>query len=598
MVPEEIVNRVREATDIVQVVSQYVSLKKAGANYKGLCPFHQEKTPSFTVHAGKQIYHCFGCGQGGNVFKFLMGVGKMTFPETLKELAEKAGIALPENGGPSRAETQAQEKQRAALHELNQLAAAWFRRNLLEGKEAEAARAYARKRGLSAEIMERFQLGYSPDDGQALLKAAKAKGYGEDKLLEAGLAVRNEAGRIYARFRGRLMFPIQDATGKMVGFGGRLLGPGEPKYLNSPETPVFAKGSLCFALPQAKETIQKRKQALVVEGYMDALACHQAGLEFCVATLGTALGEAHGRLLKRYAEEVVLVFDTDRAGVAAARRASETLAGSGLGLKVLRLPGAKDPDEFLSRNGAQAFLDLMSSPKGALDPAEFFLATALDENPEPDFRSRAGIIQSLFPVLAKSPTEMEADAHLRRAARRLGLGEEAVLEDFASFKKGREQKALARMAPPSQEPSTAGEVPAGKSASASRSRLWEREFLSILADRRDLSPLALRLCVPEDFDDLQCREAFRLLTGHPETPVADLPADEPLAGFLRETLLSGKPQTQPERSLQEISVSMKVARLEAEEKRERGRMVPDTSALARLGKEIHLLKKQKFGVIE
>lgn len=548
MIPEEIVNRIREATDIVQVVSQTVVLKKAGANYKGLCPFHNEKTPSFTVHPGKQIYHCFGCGQGGNVFRFLMTAGKMTFPEVLQELAGRAGIALPQDKLGGGEEDEARAKRREALLGLLELAAGWYRRVFETSPEAEEARAYAARRGLSAEILEKFRIGYSPEEGRTLVSAALAKGYGEDQLEEAGLLGRGENGRTYARFRGRLMFPIVNALGKTVGFGGRLLKEGEPKYLNSPETAVFAKGSLCFALPQAKEEMARRGQALVVEGYMDALACHQAGVSWCVATLGTAMGESHARLLKRYAQDVSLLFDSDTAGLNAARRGCEILVAAGLNVKVVRLRGAKDPDELIQKQGKQAFLDQVAAGQ---EPPEFCLDLALGGQADPPLRDRVDGLKSLFPLVAKYPTEMEADAHLRRAAARLQLNPESVLADFKSFQKGQEPKALAGLLASSMK----GDGPARRSESEGGTR-QEKELLALLVEHPAFVAEAAAGLSPEDFSGATHREAAAFLWQHPGTALAELdsvlPAGSVLPGFLS-SLTREPPHRYPEKSLEELT---------------------------------------------
>lgn len=277
MIPDDIVARVREATDIVQVISRTVRLKRAGSSLKGLCPFHGEKTPSFNVNAQKQIFKCFGCGEGGDVFSFLVKHDKLNFVEAVKQLAGEAGIEIPESDGRDAEEAKKDAKEKEALLELLKLAALWFRRNLLEGKEAEAARAYVLKRNLSTPIQEKFLIGYAPRDAQALERAASSKGFSRTQMLQAGLLGESERG-CYSRFRGRLMFAIEDMRGQIVGFGGRILGEGEPKYLNSPETRLFSKGRLLYAFPQAKDAIQKKKRVLICEGYMDALACQQSTL--------------------------------------------------------------------------------------------------------------------------------------------------------------------------------------------------------------------------------------------------------------------------------------------------------------------------------
>ncbi len=552
MIPNEVVDKIRDSTDIVSLVSQYVTLKKAGANYKGLCPFHQEKTPSFTVHPGKQIFHCFGCGQGGNAFSFLMKKENMTFLDAVRRLAERAGIALPEEGEDSQ-EAARQARQREEILQVLELAAAWFGRHLKEGGEAEAARAYVKRRLLQPGTVERFRLGFAPASGQALQKAAQARGFGPELLLKAGLLTKNERGDVYGRFRDRLIFPIENAAGKIVGFGGRLLGEGEPKYLNSSESPVFSKGNLLYALPQAREAIGRRGQALLVEGYMDALACHQAGFSFAVATLGTAAGEGHARALKRYTDELLLLFDSDRAGLAAAHRASLAFLGAGFSVKVVVLEGAKDPDEFLKARGPKEFGEALDK---AVEAPVFFIRAALAQEgldaraPAAIQRQvaalpakrRAEVLQSIFPLLAKYPTEMEVAGHLRQAAETLAMPVEAVLADFQSFRRGQGKAPWPRSegepGAPLPRAREAGQAPA-RPRTAIQS--VERELLVLMVEHPQLIPRAAERLAGAGFSDPLFDEAARLLWGSPDRPVLELrdsvQAGNPeLAGLLDELM--------------------------------------------------------------
>jgi DNA primase len=435
--PPELIQQIRDANDIVGVVQQWVPLKKAGGNYKGLCPFHNEKSPSFNVHPAKQIYHCFGCGEGGDVFSFVQKMSKIGFGETVKMLAERAGVELPEDrrDDNQREQEEAQRRELERLGQLLDLAAVWFRRHLEESEEAAPARAYAEKRGLDAETREKFQLGWAPADGRALSAAAKKKGFDDAALDKAGLMSKGERG-IYSRFRARLMFPIQDPKGRLAGFGGRIVGEGEPKYLNSGEGPLFNKSKLLYPWPQAKDALAKIREALIVEGYMDAIACHQFGFAQAVATLGTALTEEHARLLKRYVGRVILLFDTDAAGLRAARRAGETLMGTGLEIKVARLQGVKDPDELLRAQGAPA---LQAAIDNAVPLMEFCVDAGLAQarlagglTPQ----SRSAVLADTYPMLVKLGSAVEAEAELLKAAQTLGVSPEAAAEDYAAFKKG------------------------------------------------------------------------------------------------------------------------------------------------------------------
>lgn len=501
--PPEFLDQVRQASDIVQVVQQWVPLKKAGANWKGLCPFHNEKSPSFNVHPAKQIYHCFGCGEGGDVFAFVQKMQKTGFSEALRWLAERAGIPLPPLEGDEPARQAAAQRQRREDSQVRllELAAAWFRRNLEEGTEGQAARDYADRRGLDPATREAFQLGYSPADGRALGLAAAKKGFTEQDLLESGLAVKNERG-VYSRFRGRLMFPIHDPKGRLVGFGGRVMGEGEPKYLNSPETPLFSKGRLLYPWIQAREALGKRREALVCEGYMDAIACHQAGLRQAVASLGTALTDEHARLLKRYVDRVLLVFDTDAAGLRAARRAGEPLLGAGLEVRVARLRGAKDPDELLRREGPDAL-------KQALEGAQALVGFCVEAGlaavgPQPRPAQRAAVLADVFPLLLRLASAAEADAALQAAARAVGVSEESAREDLAAFKRG---EARPREANPTRPDGGAPGAAAAPPARAGEALLLsERELLALLVAHPELV------------------ERAKLELGHPSLHAPDLQA--------------------------------------------------------------------------
>jgi DNA primase len=495
----DIIEAVRNASDIVQVVGERVALKRAGSSWKGLCPFHDEKTPSFHVVPAKQIFHCFGCGEGGDVFAFVQKMDKIGFVEALKILAQRAGIELPE---PERAEVgrAADEERRRQEEEqvrLLELAALWFRRNLEESREGRMARVYAEGRGLDAETRERFQLGYAPADGRALISAAQKKGFSEAQLAAAGLAVRNERG-FYARFRGRLMFPIHDPKGRLCGFGGRLLGPGEPKYLNSPEGPLFNKSRLLYPWPQAKEALGRRREALVCEGYMDAIACHQGGLNHAVATLGTALTGEHAKLLKRYVRRVNLLFDADAAGVRAARRAGEPLLAAGLEVRVARLQGAKDPDELLRSRGPEA---LLAAVEAAEPLVAFCVAAGLAAaGPQPSPGQRAAVLADSFPLLARLPSASEADAALKEAATLAGIGEEAARSDFEAFKRGED---LRFQSTESADPQADVSRPASPTRPPETLVLVEREILALLVAHSNLVEEARRdlgeaeFCLPE-----------------------------------------------------------------------------------------------------
>ncbi|MDH4162273.1 MAG: DNA primase, partial [Nitrospirota bacterium] len=333
MYTDDVIGRVRDSVDIQDLISGYVTLKRTGKNWTGLCPFHNEKTPSFSVNPDKQIFHCFGCGVGGDAFKFLELQEGLNFPEAVKKLADRAGITLPENR--PRAENKQHDEERKKLLAVMAEAGAYFRREL-EGPAGSAARAYLAKRGVSDAIVAEFGIGWSRPEWDGLLRHLKQKGHSAQVLEKAGLVVKRSEGEgHYDRFRGRIIFPIRDISGNVIAFGGRVMDDSLPKYLNSPETPLYSKSNVLFCLDQAKEHGRKLKYFIIVEGYLDAIACHQYGAKNAVATLGTALTDGHLRLLKRFAPNLVLIFDPDPAGIKAALRGFDLLAGSGMKVNVV-----------------------------------------------------------------------------------------------------------------------------------------------------------------------------------------------------------------------------------------------------------------------
>jgi DNA primase len=359
-------DRVKQQADIVRVVGEYVRLKKSGQNFTGLCPFHGEKTPSFAVHPVKQIFHCFGCGKGGDVFSFVMEMEKCPFPEAVRIVAEKCGIALPRPKERS-PEERKENQQRAVLIELHREAQTFFVKQLETTGEGRAARAYLEDRGLDKEVMARFGIGYAPSGGDALLRQLKPK-YPEKLLPESGLISRDQSGgRLFDRFRRRITFPIANESGKIVAFGCRALGDDQPKYLNSPETPIYSKSNVLYHLDRAKDALRRQDFAVLVEGYMDAIAVARAGISNVVASCGTSLADPQIRLLGRFTKRVIVNYDPDSAGQAAAERSVSLLLEHDFEVKVLALPaiGDKkaDPDLFIREKGAEAYVKaLKESP--------------------------------------------------------------------------------------------------------------------------------------------------------------------------------------------------------------------------------------------
>ncbi len=412
-------DEVRTAADIVKIVGDYVKLRKAGANFMGLCPFHQEKTPSFAVHPTKQIFHCFGCGVGGDVFKFVMLMESLSFPEALRRVAEKAGVPIRER---HRDETlDANARERATLQKVHEAAAKFFASQLGGTAEGRMARAYLGDRGLGDEVVGLFRIGYAPSDGQALNRRLQDAGFSPEALIKSGLIVSAAGGegkRTYDRFRRRIIFPIARDSGKIVAFGGRALGDDQPKYLNSPETPIYTKSRVLYNLDRAGPAIRKLDYAILVEGYMDCIAVASAGIGNVVATCGTSLTEGQTRLLARFSRRVVVNYDPDSAGVAATQRSLNLLLEQGFEAKVLALPGGLDPDSFIRKQGADAYRARLASVPTYLDYLTERAAAEHDlERPE----GKIAAANAVLPYLAKVSSGMLRAELASRVAERLRL---------------------------------------------------------------------------------------------------------------------------------------------------------------------------------
>ncbi len=420
------VDEVRAAADIVKVVGDYVKLRKAGVNFKGLCPFHQEKTPSFAVHPTKQIFHCFGCGVGGDVFKFVMLIENLSFPEALRRVAEKAGIVLREEiddeayGANARA--------RAGLYKMHELAAKFYAAQLGATTEGRAARAYLTDRGLTDEVVGRFRLGYAPSEGQALRKHLTDAGFDAELFEKSGLVLRDAEGkRHFDRFRRRIIFPIANESGKVVAFGGRALGDEQPKYLNSPETPIYTKGRVLYHLDSAASAIRKLDYAVLVEGYMDCIAVASSGIENVVASCGTSLTENQIRLLARSSRRVVVNYDPDSAGVAATERSLTLLLEGGFEAKVLALPGGLDPDAFIRGHGASGYREYLSRAPTYLD---YLTERAAAEHDLSRPEGKVAAANKVMPYLARVPNPMLRAELANRLADRLRLDERLLREEL------------------------------------------------------------------------------------------------------------------------------------------------------------------------
>src|ERR1700688_4681874 len=415
-------DRVKQQADIVRVVGEYVRLKKSGQNFTGLCPFHAEKSPSFAVHPTKQIYHCFGCGVGGDVFKFVMEMEKCAFPESIRIVAEKCGIAIPRPKERS-PEERKENQQRTLLVEMHREAQTFFVQQLGGTLEGKAARAYLEDRGLDKDAIARFGIGYAPSGGDALLRFLKSK-YKEPLLIESGLVSRDQSGgaRMYDRFRRRITFPIANDSGKIVAFGCRALGDDQPKYLNSPETPIYSKSNVLYHLDRAKEALRRSDFAVLVEGYMDAIAVARAGISNVVASCGTSLAEPQIKLLGRFTKRVIVNYDPDAAGQTATERSISLLLEQDFEVKVLALPGKADPDKFIREQGAEAYLKVLKESPPYVD---YLIARAR----QMDLSSGEGKLRAvnfLLPYVQKIPNRLLRSEWATRIAQQLRL-EEPVL---------------------------------------------------------------------------------------------------------------------------------------------------------------------------
>lgn len=428
--PERFLDELLARTDIVDLVSESVRLTKKGNSYWGCCPFHSEKTPSFHVVPDRQMYKCFGCGKGGGAINYVMELENLPFRDAVAVLARRAGMQVPETGAAPGA-----RERREKILTINKQAARAFHR-WLYGPEGEHGLTYLQNRGLSQRTLTNFGLGFAPNSWDGLITELSAQGYDKRDLLDAGLAVSNKDGRIYDRFRNRVMFPIIDVRGNVIGFGGRVMDDSTPKYLNSPDTPVYNKSRNVFALNIAKGS--KAGRVILTEGYMDTISLHQAGFDSAVASLGTALTEEHGQLLSRYFKEAIIAYDGDGAGVAAAQRAIPILEKAGLKVKVLRVTGAKDPDEFIKAYGRDAFAKLLDQSEDRMDYRLAQIQKKYDLN---DDGQRIGFLQEAAGMIATLPSAVEREIYAGHAAQTAGVTPEAMKLEVDRALKGRLRKA-------------------------------------------------------------------------------------------------------------------------------------------------------------
>lgn len=562
---QEVVDEVLRGNDIVDVISSHVHLQKRGANYQGLCPFHNEKTPSFNVSPSRQIFKCFGCGVGGNAITFLMKYDNIGFQEALQQLADRAGVKLPVQDYSDKAKKRQEEREQ--LLAVNKEAATYYYR-LLRSPRGKKGLEYLTDRALSAQTMQKFGLGYADGRGNDLIKMLKEKGYPDEIILKAGLAVFDEKRGLHDKFWNRVMFPIQDTGGRVIGFGGRVMGDAKPKYLNSPETPVFDKSRNLYGLNMAKRT--KKPHLILCEGYMDVIAMHQAGFTEAIASLGTAFTQQQALLIRRFVKNVLLAYDSDGAGVQAALRNIKIIRSTGLNGRVIDLRPYKDPDEFIKARGAQEF-------QKRIDHAEngfFYEIRQLEGNYQmEDPAQRTEFSHEIARRLCDFTDEIERNNYLREMARKYFIEEAALKKAVATYGRagaGTPEGLPERTARP------AGEKKEKKTPAGASELRNQRLLLTWLIDDPGLFAQIREYFSPLDFEEGLYRRAAEALWGRLEQGMGDdrnmtaasligsfeSPEDQEGAAALFSERIPG--DTNPSKTLTEIMTSVKrgtVARL-------------------------------------
>ena len=422
-------DEIKHVADIVQVIGQYVQLKKSGRNFVGLCPFHAEKDPSFSVSPERQIFHCFGCKRGGDVFAFWMAYHSFTFPEALKDLAERYNVPISEGFSPS--EEKRKAELRESLFKINETATQYFQEALNHPLRGKSAADYLERRSVSKEITAEFRLGYAPEEWEGMVRYLRGNKIDLNLAVQAGLVIPKEGGRYYDRFRGRIIFPIFNLRDRVVGFGGRVLDDSMPKYLNTPETPIFHKGEFPYGLHASHRAIREKGRSIIVEGYMDFLALRRYGLHEIVATLGTALTGRHVRKIKGYAKEAVVVFDSDEAGKTAALKSLPLFMNEGLPAKAVVLPDGHDPDSYVHSNGLAGFVGLVDK---ALPMFDFYLDQKLAQR-NSGVEGKVQVLKEILPVLVQVRNRAQRSLYIRHLSDRLEIREEVIMSELDTLRR-------------------------------------------------------------------------------------------------------------------------------------------------------------------
>ncbi len=544
---DAIVDEVRNSVNIVSIVSEYVALKKRGRNHVARCPFHNEKTPSFNVSEEKQIFMCFGCGVGGDVFKFIMQAESLSFPEAIRFIADRRGIALPESSVPSAA---AAGSNADVLRKVMAEAARFYHRSLLDSGEGQPALQYLRDRGVERETIARFQIGYAPSGSEILIREMKSKGFGLQELEDCGLIKHSEDGsRRYDAFRGRIMFPISDVQGRIVAFGGRAMGDRPPKYLNSPETRLYNKSRNLFGLSFSREAVKAQDQAILVEGYMDFIIPFQYGVQNVVASLGTSLTPQQVELLGRYTREVVVSYDPDSAGVAATQRSLDLFLEGDFRVRVLQLPAGQDPDVFVRNAGPEEY---RRRAQDSIPYLEFVLEEAVRKQGSlDDPKKKVQAMNAVLPYLARLPNAVERSDYAFKFARRLRIDDQQML---AELKRAAQQKKM--------------QLPEGTAASASVMKFAEKRLLQLLLNNVELQRQILPLCSMQDFEGLAaCRLFSLLLEGFADRRIGDFEslhrrlAGEPEQALLAQLQMEEVPESPSRETAESFLNALKAIRL-------------------------------------
>ncbi len=538
--PDELITEIIAANDIVDVASSYMKLKRSGNGYKGLCPFHGEKTPSFHISPDKQLYHCFGCGVGGSVLQFVMNIENLDFVDGVKFLAARANIALPE--GDSKEESNRMHRRKQTVYKINSLAAKFYYDNLMSSDNKHIQN-YLIDRGIDGETAVRFGIGYAPDEFDKCAKFLLGQGFSEEELLDAGIVRKSEkTNKIYDFFRGRVIFPIIDVRGNVVAFGGRVTDKSLPKYLNSSDTVVFNKSKTLFALNAAKNHCHER--LILCEGYMDVIALHKSGFKNAVAALGTAFTKDHAKIISRYTQEVLLCYDSDEAGQKATAAAISILKEMNIRTKVLNIPGAKDPDEFIKNKGQKAFEELINGSENAV----LYKINKLKQKYNTDIlEEKIEFVNSTAEILAEVDNPIELEFLVKEISTQMGISKDSLEAQIKSIKYYKDKKSLKR------EIRKAGGQETDK----------ESMLLSLMATNNTVYNKMKDLVDEDFFEKPACREFFRKLTQFREKGIAADVAqilaslENESAVQIAQFVASEQPYEDPVKAAEDIYMAMK-----------------------------------------